>query len=138
MQGQKTARFFIFTKSIFSLLPDGITPLFFFAASLVVNRSVRWGDGHPLERLFSPSTCTRQAAWVGGVLARRERADKAAPCFAKAWTQASGGARRESGNVFVWGLVECVRVRGRAGFVRLPRIFMGVIPQCVGDRFMTA
>jgi hypothetical protein len=44
------------------------------------------------------------------------RADKAAPCFAKAWTQASGEAGTEAGNVFVWGLVEHVRVRGRAGF----------------------
>jgi putative transposase len=51
-----------------------------------------------------------QAARVDGVLARSGRADKAAPRFAKAWTQASGGGK-ESGNVFVWGLVERVRVR---------------------------
>src|SRR6202011_439559 len=67
-----------------------------------------------------------QAARVGGVLARSGRADKAAPCFAKAWTQASGGAGKESGNVFVWGLVERVRVGDETGVIlRLPPIFDG-------------
>ena len=71
-----------------------------------------------------------QAARVGGVLARSGRADKAAPCFAKAWTQASGGAGKESGNVFVWGLVERVRVGGQDGcdLCAYLRFLMGVIP----------